>query len=212
MKKVIELIRVSTEAQAGDDRASLAAQRAVNRRTAQAYGLEIVDTIEVVDVSGAEVLASPEMQFLLERISNPLIEGVVAREFSRLMRPEKIDDFLLLGAFQKTKTVLYLPDGPLDFTRRDSRMIGVLKALIAGNEREELRERSMSAKEQMRREGKSPGSYLTWPHGVAYSKEKGWYFTPEAEQVRRIFKYVLAGEVSYSRIAEQVGMRRFNVA
>ena len=34
MKAVIELLRVSTEAQAGEDKAGLAAQRAANRRTA----------------------------------------------------------------------------------------------------------------------------------------------------------------------------------
>ena len=47
MKKVIELIRVSTEAQAATDRASIPAQRAVNRRTCVQYGLEIVRSIEL---------------------------------------------------------------------------------------------------------------------------------------------------------------------
>ena len=55
-KKAIELIRVSTQGQAGDGRASIPAQRAINQRTAGAYGLEIVDTIELVNVSGAAVL------------------------------------------------------------------------------------------------------------------------------------------------------------
>src|SRR5437868_14837875 len=68
MKRVIELIRVSTEAQARDDRASIPAQRAANRRTAQAYSLEIVRTIEYADVSGAAVLLAPEMQLLLGQI------------------------------------------------------------------------------------------------------------------------------------------------
>ena len=40
-KKVIELIRVSTEGQAAEDRAGIPAQREINRRTARAYGLEI---------------------------------------------------------------------------------------------------------------------------------------------------------------------------
>ncbi len=53
MKRVIELIRVSTESQAADDRASIPAQRAVNQRTARAYDLKIVRIIEMADVSGA---------------------------------------------------------------------------------------------------------------------------------------------------------------
>jgi hypothetical protein len=53
-KKVIELIRVSTDGQANDDRASIPAQRSVNRRTAEIYGLQIVQTLELVN--GSELL------------------------------------------------------------------------------------------------------------------------------------------------------------
>src|SRR5690348_17158360 len=56
MKKVVEFIRVSTESQAGEDRAGIPAQRAANRQTIARYGLECVDTVEVFDVSGAAVL------------------------------------------------------------------------------------------------------------------------------------------------------------
>ena len=58
-KRVIELIRVSTQGQAGSDRAGIPAQREINRRTAKNFDLKIVETIEIVDVSGALVLASP---------------------------------------------------------------------------------------------------------------------------------------------------------
>src|SRR5687767_5615845 len=88
MKKAIELIRVSTEGQAASDRASIPAQKAVNAKTAAAYGLKIVRTIEMADVSGAAVLRAPEIKQLLELMADTEIHGVVAREFSRLMRPE----------------------------------------------------------------------------------------------------------------------------
>jgi len=83
MKNAIELIRVSTEKQAGDDRAGIPAQREANRRTAKLYGLSIVKTIQIVDVSGAAVLSSPEMQELLRLMESPEIHGVVTKEFSR---------------------------------------------------------------------------------------------------------------------------------
>ena len=89
MKSAIELIRVSTEVQAGEDRAGIPAQRETNRRTAQVYGLRIVKSIEIVDVSGAAVLSSPQMQELMRMMETPEIHGVVTKEFSRLMRPEK---------------------------------------------------------------------------------------------------------------------------
>jgi hypothetical protein len=68
LKKAIELIRVSTEAQAGDDRASIPAQRAINRRTAAQFGLTIAESIELTDVSGTAMLQAPEIQRLLLRL------------------------------------------------------------------------------------------------------------------------------------------------
>ena len=78
MKKVIELIRVSTAQQAADDRASIPSQQTVNRRTCQNYGLEIVRSIQISDVSGASVLLAPEIQELVRLIQSPSIHGVVA--------------------------------------------------------------------------------------------------------------------------------------
>ena len=138
MKNVIELIRVSTEGQAAEDRAGIPAQRAANRRTAAQNGLKIARTIEIADVSGAAVLRSPEMQELLRLIESPEIHGVVVKEFSRLMRPENFADYALLQAFADTATVLYLPEGPIDFRSKYGRLFGALRAAIAGLERTEI--------------------------------------------------------------------------
>ena len=134
-KKVIELIRVSTKGQAAEDRAGVPAQGAANRRTAQQYGLEIVRTIEMADVSGAAVLIAPEMKELLRLMESPQIHGVVAKEFSRLMRPENFTDYALLQVFVDTRTVLYLPDGPIDMSSKAGRLMGPIRAAIAGLER-----------------------------------------------------------------------------
>src|SRR5215471_16309576 len=153
MKRVLELIRVSTEGQATDDRASIPAQRAVNRRTCAQYGLEIVYSVEIADVSGASVLLAPEMQQLIRRMRSPEIDGVVAREFSRLMRPENFEDFALLQVFVESKTVLYLPEGPIDLNSKTGRLMGTIRAAMAGMERAEILERIWSAKEEKRRRG-----------------------------------------------------------
>src|SRR5579862_9543934 len=130
MKKVIELIRVSTQGQASDDRASIPAQHAVNLRTARTHGLEIVESIKLVNVSGAAVLLTPEMQKLLKRIEDPTIHGVVVREFSRMMRPDNLADWTLLAAFQNTGTLIYTPDGPLDFASKSGRFMGSIRAAV----------------------------------------------------------------------------------
>src|SRR5678816_2472738 len=116
MKRCLELLRVSTAGQAAEDKASLPAQRAINRQTALAYGLTIVRTIEISDVSGAQVLLAPEIQEMLKLMNDPEIHGIVVREFSRLMRPENFSDYALLQVFVDSETWLYLPDGPINLS------------------------------------------------------------------------------------------------
>src|SRR5271167_4924258 len=89
-KRVIQLLRVSTERQAADDKAGLPAQRAINQRTAVTYGLEIVRTIEMSDVSGTAVLRAPEMQELLRLIESPDIHGVIIEGVFSADAPRKL--------------------------------------------------------------------------------------------------------------------------
>jgi DNA invertase Pin-like site-specific DNA recombinase len=208
---VIELIRVSTEQQAGEDRAGIPAQRDINRRTAHTYGLTIVKRIEIVDVSGSAVLSSPQMQGLLRLMESPEIHGVVTKEFSRLMRPEKFTDYALLQQFIDTATVLYLPDGPIDLASKSGRLLGTIRAALAGLERREIIERLNDAKESMRRVGKHPGGESTLPYGVTYSPKAGWSYTADAEKVRTAFRLFLSGETSYMVLSQKLHIPRTNV-
>lgn len=211
MKNAIELIRVSTEQQAGADRGGIPAQHEANKLTARVHGLRIIETIEIVDVSGASVLASPEMQRLLRLMESPTIEGVVAKEFSRLMRPDKFTDYALLQQFIDTNTILYLPEGPIDFASKGGRLMGAIRAALAGLERREITERMQDAKEALRRAGKHPGGSSNLPFGIGYSKERGWYFTPEIEKVKQAFALFISGETSYEHIGRALNISRTNV-
>ena len=191
MKNVLELIRVSTEAKAAQDRASIPAQRTVNRRTCAQYGLEIIKSFEISDVSGASVLLAPAMQQLLAMMQSPEIHGVVAREFSRVMRPDNFADYALLQAFVDSKTVLYLPEGPLDLTSKTGRLLGTIRAAIAGMERTEILERVWTAKEEKRRRGELAQGKIVLPWGVGYEQGRGFFYKSEAEKVREIFRQYL---------------------
>ncbi|MDQ3917898.1 MAG: recombinase family protein [Acidobacteriota bacterium] len=206
MKQVIELIRVSTEEQAADDRASIPAQRAINRRTAQMFSLEIVRSIELTDVSGTAVLRTPEMQELLKLIESPSIHGVVAREFSRLMRPENYSDYALLQAFVDTNTLLYLPDGAIDFRSKMGRVVGTMQAVFAGVQRLEFLENIWNAKEEKRRKGGFAQSRVCLPYGVGFDERTGWHYTAKAERVREAFRRLLAGNSSYTELADFLGV------
>lgn len=206
MKKVIELIRVSTEQQAASDRASIPAQRTVNRKTCHQFGLEIVKSIEFADVSGASVLLTPELQEVIRLIRSPEIDGVVAREFSRLMRPDNFDDYTLLQAFADSQTLLYLPESPIDFNNKMGRVMGAMRAVMAGLERTEILERVFAAKEEKRRRGELAQSKIVLPFGVDYEQSRGFYYKPDAQLVRHAFKDFLAGNHSYVQLAKPLGL------
>ena len=93
------------------------------------------------------------------------------------MRPENYADYAILQHFSETNTVLYLPEGPIDFASKSGRLMGTIRAAIAGLERTEILERVWSAKEEKRRAGKHPNSPITLPFGVSYEKQKGWFYT-----------------------------------
>ncbi|MEG9433381.1 recombinase family protein [Terriglobus sp. ADX1] len=212
MKKVVELIRVSTEGQAAETSASIPAQRNVNRQTAAAFALTVVRSIEMSDVSGAAVLFAPEMKELLRLIQSPDIHGVVTKEFSRLMRPENFSDYALLQAFAESNTVLYLPEGPLDLSTKEGRLIAPIRAAIAGLERTEILERVWHAKEAKRRAGEMPQSDITLPFGVGYDRGTNtWFYKPEAEKVGIAFQAFLAGETSYHSIGKRVGISPYGL-
>lgn len=211
MKNVLELIRVSTERQAGEDRAGIPAQRDTNRRTCLTFDLTIVRTFELVDVSGTEVLNSPQMRELLDLMKSPDICGVVTKEFSRLFRPDNFSDYVLLQHFIDTKTVLYLPDGPIDLVSKSGRLLGTLQAALAGFDRISILERMNDAKESMRRAGKHAGGESSLPYGVAYSPKVGWSYTANAEKVRTAFRLFVSGETSYTVISQKLHIPRTNV-
>jgi DNA invertase Pin-like site-specific DNA recombinase len=164
------------------------------------------------DVSGAAVLLAPEMHELIHLMTSPEVHGVVAREFSRLMRPENFSDYALLQAFADTKTVLYLPDGPIDLSSKSGRFMGAIRAAIAGLERAEILERIWSAKEEKRRAGKMPQSSITLPFGVGYDRAaERWYYTPESEKVREAFRRFLSGETSYCSIGKALSIDPYSL-
>jgi DNA invertase Pin-like site-specific DNA recombinase len=209
-KRAIQLIRVSTAGQADQDRASIPSQKTINERTAKAHGLTIVKTIQIADVSGVAVLLAPEIQELIVLMRDPEIHGVVAREFSRLMRPENFTDYAFLQAFSETGTILYLPEGPIDFSSKTGRLMGTIRAAIAGMERTEILERIWNAKEEKRRNGGFAQSRICLPFGVSFIGGS-WRYTDDVGRVQLAFQLALSGDASYTSIGNKVGIRPYNL-
>src|SRR3974377_1622523 len=108
------------------------------------------------------------------------------------MRPENFSDYAFLQAFVDTQTVLYLPEGPIDLTTKTGRLMGTIRAAIAGLERTEILERVWSAKEEKRRRGELGQNNIVLPFGVGYEEGRGFFYKPEAERVRADFWRFLA--------------------
>ncbi|MGO9433911.1 MAG: recombinase family protein [Terracidiphilus sp.] len=205
--KVAALFRVSTQLQAGEDGEGFATQRATAERIRQQYDLDTAYVIEYADVSGASVLRSPEIQRLVQLMESGQIRGVIAREFSRLMRPESFADYVLLQTFAETHTILYLPDGPIDFSNKNGRLFGAIKAAMAGFERSDILERVWAAKEEKRRNGELAQGHVVLGFGVGYDKEKGgFYYTDDAQKVRDAALDFLAGNQNYKQLAKRLSV------
>lgn len=203
MIKVAEWIRVSDESQAAPEKFGIPAQKTVNRDTSKRFGLEIIETFQVEDVSGKDIMLASETHELIKLMKSGRIQGVVAREFSRLMRPDDFADYLLLSEFQKSKIILYLPEGTIDFNDKMGRLMAGMQASISGYERSTIRERLHRGNEENRKSGGRFASTL--PRGVGHTKELGWHYTEEAQQVKRAYQMVLSGE-SLNDIARLLGM------
>lgn len=206
MKRCLELLRVSTLGQADADRASLPSQRTINRQTADRYGLTIVRTVEMAGVSGAAVLFAPEMQEMIRLMQDAEIHGVITREFSRLMRPENFADYALLQSFVDSNTILYLPEGPIDFSSDSGMILGTVHAALGGIERRQMKKKIWAAKEEKRRRGELAQSWVCLPLGVAYDSN-GFHYTPDSERIKEAFRLFLAGNETYASIGKVVGIR-----
>lgn len=207
MIPVVELLRVSTELQASEDRAGLPAQHAANVRTCALFQLEVIETVEIVE-SGASVASSPAMARVLEFITSGRARGIVLAEYSRLFRPDRWSDLRILETIGDHNARLYLPSGPIDLLSDSGFVEASVNNLLAAMERRRIRERMTRGKEEHRKRGAHMAGGCGIPLGLAYSKAEGWSYTADIERVKEVFRLFLSGVRSYAAIGKQLGLAR----
>jgi len=206
MKRVIQLLRVSTDAQARDQRMGMEAQRTACVQLCRAHGLTVGHTVELTDVSGAAIMQTPEMQQLCALLQQGQYHGIVTREFSRVLRPQNYDYFLF-GVMAATRTTLYSEAGTIEPWTSTGRMMVAMHGAIAANELDTIRARMMAGKEAARRAGRWVSGRL--PLGVAYTRSTNTFsYTEDAARVRALFRGVLAGKQNYDQLARQARVDR----
>ncbi|BFR49484.1 recombinase family protein [Nitratidesulfovibrio sp. HK-II] len=207
MIPVVELLRVSTLEQGGEDRAGIPRQIEANRRTVERCGLNVLSTIRLIDVSGASVMHAPEIGEMLSLLRTGRAQGIVCADFDRLLRPDDFRSLAILQDIREAGALIYLPDQIIDLNTQSGYLISGINSIIAGNELAQIKKRMHGAKEEKRRQGKHPGNHLSLPFGVGYDrKAERYFYTDDAEKVRQLFDQFHGHRVhNYTELARRLG-------
>lgn len=203
--KAIGVIRVSTARQADQDHFGVPAQQAAITELGRQYDLDIVETVSYNDVSGADVMYAPEMRRVLQLIARPDVGAVVAKEFSRLVRPG-FEDYPLLQKFVEAHITLYLPSGPVDLSNEHGRFFATIQAAMASLELHTIKTRMMSGREESRKRGYCAAGGRTLPTGFLWDvKTKKYSHDPDyLPNVLEAFRMVDEGETSFQHIINKL--------
>jgi DNA invertase Pin-like site-specific DNA recombinase len=189
MKRVIGLLRVSTDAQ------DLARQRMDVQRVIASHGLQLIRTEEAGGVSGRHVQQDPQFQSIFKDLRRADVAGIAVSALDRLFRPDYYSDFAILDHFRANKKLIFSSkEGVLDPSSDAGFMMSLMSGAQAGMEWRELRRRTSQGKEVKRLEGKHPDNSRSLPRGIGYSKTTGWHYTePDRTRILRAFDLLFAG-------------------
>lgn len=207
--RVIAFLRVSTEEQATDDHAGLDRQRDAIARTVAAHNLDVVQEIELVDVSGTNVLLSPVFQQMLRAVENHEVDGVVVADQDRFIRADNLQSLAVLDILKTAKAKLFTSGQVHDYSTDEGILFSHLSAILGGHELRTIKKRTQGAKEVKRKAGECPSAAITLPLGVAYDrKEKHWHYTDDVGAVVEAFRLIDEdGNTNLSNVGKMVGIQ-----
>ena len=138
-----ELVRVSTKNQ------DVLRQKRENERVAKRYRIKIIGTLELQGVSGKDMPTHAQVQELLIKISDPDCDGLIAPAIDRIFRPNTEKDFQIGEIFRTCKkTIWTYVDDVIQLWKEDGFNKFIDLAMIAKRERERIRQRTMSGKQE----------------------------------------------------------------
>jgi site-specific DNA recombinase len=212
--KVIEFRRVSTDEQAADNRAGLARQKEANARTIERYKLEVADTIELIGVSGTEVVDHPVVRQMIKNLKSDGIRGLVVADQDRLIRLDNLRHLSLLQDLIDAAVLIYFPDRISDLTEQQDWLLSIMQAAIAGNELKQMRKRIEGAKEAKRKAGKHPSNHLTLPLGVSYDREQQkFFYNDDIWKVKNLFDlFYNKGIQNFRDLERETGIKHRTIA
>lgn len=210
---VVEFVRVSTLEQADDDREGIPRQKYTNSQTVKIHNLNVIKSIELVDVSGASVDQTPEFHELLQLVERGKIKGIVVSEWDRLLRMIKYNQLSFVDILKENNVKIYTSTRVIDFHEEWSDFLTIFESLLAGKEREKIKKRIHESKELKRKNGEHPNNLRSLPLGVTYDRELGMYkYTNDAFKVKMLFDlFVIERIQNYQELGEKTGIHPRNV-
>ena len=205
--RVVSLVRVSSEQQAGESRAGLARQKEMVRRTIAQHSLVCIEDYEL-HTSGTLMAGNPVVKAILARILAGEIQGIVVADLDRLFRPDKFSSYNILAVFQEMGASIFSSDIVYNLDSKDGRLFSSIRSAISGYELSLMQERQQGAKEQKRKRGQHPNSEITLPLGVGYSrKDETFHYTEKIGLVKELFRlFDEEGVHNYSELGRRVGL------
>lgn len=155
-------------------------------------------------VSGESISNRPQMQQLLDDVSNNMYDGVVVVELERLSRGNQIDQAEILEIFKKSKTKIYTLNKVYDLSSDDDFDEDFFEFGLFMSRREYkiIKRRLQRGKQQAFKEGYFVNA--TCPYGFTKEKrDKGFVLVPdgvESEVVKAIFNKFVVDDISIADI------------
>jgi site-specific DNA recombinase len=186
-KRAVLYARVSTEAQATDDKTSLSEQLLALHKYADSHGHKVVEEIPE-EISGRKQ-DTEGLERIRDLAETGEIDTVLVYKWNRLARTVARFETFMLEMRLAGVSVVSL-DGQSNKTA-SGRMFNRLMAVFSEYQRDDLVETMQQGKRGRARSGRIvPTSNI--PYGYTYDREAGTYHVDESRmaQVRRIFRMV----------------------
>lgn len=192
MLRLVGLIRVSTEKQAGENGEGLERQRTAIRdiaKTRKAAELRLVELPGVHGYSVADTREWSEVVVLLRQGWHLALDSI-----DRLLRAEDFD-FRVYQDVKAAGAVIYTPAGVQDLGEPQGALLATILGAFGGYNRHALLRQMKMGRIAARKAGKWASGAHTFPTGVLHDERNGWSIEPAgAARVRQAFEAIAAGK------------------
>ena len=187
-------VRVSSREQA-DEGHSLVAQENTLRQYCMMMGWQVIDIYKDEGISGKNTQRAG-LQRMLDSVRKKNINKIVTLKLDRLSRNSK-DLLILTDSLEKIGVSICYVKDQIDTSTASGKMLHTIMSAMAQFESDVAKERTLSIKEELSRQGKFVGSNISYGYDYDRTKKEFVINEHEAVIVEQIFSKYIKGETSY---------------